>query len=76
MPQDGVTVMTEPTKNGGSHIVTQTYVDTATAQEYKTEDREDEKCGWGPFVPRFLQRFRDPKWVLFWLCWAGGIQVS
>ena len=61
-------------KNGGPHIVTKTFVD-----EYDSGrnggDGDEESCGWGPFKPGFCQRFRDPKWVLFWLCWAGAIQV-
>ncbi|KAL3200623.1 hypothetical protein MRX96_012905 [Rhipicephalus microplus] len=31
-------------------------------------------CGWGCLRPRWLQRFRTPPWVLFFLCWAGFLQ--
>ena len=70
---EGGVVMDLP-KNGGPHVVTKTFVN-----EYEREavDKvaEEETCGWGPFRPALCQRFRDPKWVLFWLCWAGAIQV-
>lgn len=32
------------------------------------------KCGWFCLTPDNLQNFRTPKWVLFWLCWAGALQ--
>lgn len=32
------------------------------------------RCGWFGTRPQFLQRFNTPKWVLFWLCWAGALQ--
>lgn len=60
-------------KNGGPHIVTKTFVDEYDSGGIKG-DSDEESCGWGPFKPGFCQRFRDPKWVLFWLCWAGAIQ--
>ncbi|KAK8779707.1 hypothetical protein V5799_018952 [Amblyomma americanum] len=31
-------------------------------------------CGWGCLRPSWLQRFRTPPWVLFFLCWAGFLQ--
>ncbi|XP_046350996.2 solute carrier organic anion transporter family member 4A1-like [Haliotis rufescens] len=39
-------------------------------------DCEDDggPCKWGTFKPHFCQRFRKPGWVLFWLCWVGGLQ--
>ena len=44
-----------------------------------TEEEEPdngEKCGWGSIQPQICQRFRHPKWVLFWLSMAGAVQVS
>lgn len=32
------------------------------------------RCGWFCLTPDRLQNFRTPKWVLFWLCWAGALQ--
>lgn len=32
------------------------------------------QCGWFSFRPKCLQRFMNPKWALFWLCWAGAVQ--
>ncbi|KAK3926220.1 Solute carrier organic anion transporter family member 4A1 [Frankliniella fusca] len=53
----------------------------AMSQEKKSAADEEEarqarslRCGWGCLQPDCLQRFRTAKWVLFWLCWAGGIQ--
>lgn len=34
------------------------------------------RCGWGTFAPSGCQRFRNAKCFLFWLCWAGALQVS
>lgn len=34
----------------------------------------DYNCGWSNIRPKFLQRYMNAKWALFWLCWAGGIQ--
>ncbi|XP_013775144.1 solute carrier organic anion transporter family member 4A1-like [Limulus polyphemus] len=31
-------------------------------------------CGWFGIHPLCLQRFRTPRWVLFWICWAGALQ--
>lgn len=39
-------------------------------------DPKDELCGWGPLSPKFLERFRNPRWVLVWLSLAGVCQVS
>lgn len=44
------------------------------AQARDEEKREYRRCGWLCFEPEVLQRFRTPKWVLFWLCWAGAVQ--
>lgn len=68
-------VLTDLPKNGGPHVVTKTFVD-GYIPEGAGSVPEEEICGWGPFKPRLCQRFRDPKWVLFWLSWAGAIQVS
>lgn len=38
------------------------------------EDDSGSPCGWGPFRPYALQKFRSARWVLFWLCWAGFLQ--
>ena len=67
--------VSELPKNGGPHIVTKTFVDEYDSGRIEGEP-DEESCGWGPFKPGFCQRFRDPKWVLFWLCWAGAIQVG
>ena len=73
MAEDGV--LKDLPKNGGPHVVTKTFVD-GTGTEGVERIPEEEICGWGPFSPALCQKFRDPKWVLFWLCWAGAIQVS
>lgn len=87
MPQQAeVTFAKDFPQNGRvPAVVTQTYVDAATAQVKKSDrgmenegttgNSEDQNCGWGPFSPRICQRFRNPKWICFWLCWAGAIQV-
>lgn len=51
----------------------------ATPKEKAAADEDDVdshslRCGWGCLAPGCLQRFRTAKWVLFWLCWAAGIQ--
>ena len=38
------------------------------------EERHSLRCGWWFIRPDCLQRFRTAKWILFWLCWAGGVQ--
>ena len=73
MAEDGV--VTELPKNGGPHVVTKTFVKGPVSEEVDGIP-EEETCGWGPFSPSLCQRFRNPKWVLFWLCWAGAIQVG
>lgn len=86
MPQQAeVTFVKDLPKNGNIPKVTQTYVDAATAQVKKCDmgaeseapvgASEDHSCGWGPFSPKLCQRFRDPRWMCFWLSWAGAIQV-
>lgn len=35
---------------------------------------EGERCGWGSFSCRSCQKFRSPKWVLFWLSFAAILQ--
>lgn len=37
-------------------------------------ERNIRKCGWFCLTPDCFQNFRTPKWVLFWLCWAGALQ--
>jgi len=65
----------------------QTYKANATAQMKAGNSGErglpgeesqpgDNQCGWGPFSPAFCARFRRPHWFLFWLCWAGAVQVG
>lgn len=85
IPQQGdMTIITDPAKNGGpSMVISQTYKDNATAQVRKNDaekefeaDSEEHQCGWGPFKPQMCQGFRNAKWICFWLCWAGAIQVS
>ena len=86
LPQQGdMTIITDPPKIGGglNAGTQQVYVDNATAQVWKsgTEkdidiDDDEHKCGWGPFKPAMCQGFRNIKWICFWLCWAGAIQVS
>lgn len=51
-------------------------IDELTYVQKNTPEDDGGSCGWGPFKPGCCQRFRNPKWVLFWLCWAGAIQVS
>lgn len=36
---------------------------------------EETTCGWGKVTPDACQKFRSAKWMLFWLCLAGAIQV-
>jgi hypothetical protein len=41
-------------------------------------DKGDERitsCGWIGIRPKCLQKYRTPRWLLFWLCWAGALQV-
>jgi hypothetical protein len=41
-------------------------------------DKGDEKitsCGWIGIRPKCLQKYLTPRWLLFWLCWAGFLQV-
>lgn len=40
----------------------------------KTSEIPKYQCGWFSFRPKCLQRFMNPKWALFWLCWAGAVQ--
>lgn len=50
-----------------SRVLTSSNLDIAN-QDY------DVKCGLFGFQPHWIQRFRTPEWVLFWLCWAGALQ--
>lgn len=38
------------------------------------DDEDNQPCGWGSLRPLICQKFRNPKWVLFCLCWAGATQ--
>lgn len=88
MPQQAeVTYVKDIPQNGDiPKVVTQVYVDAATAQVRKREmgldkgleegDIKDQTCGWGPFSPGICQRFRTAGWMCFWLSWAGAIQVT
>ncbi|GBP12354.1 hypothetical protein EVAR_75787_1 [Eumeta japonica] len=52
-------------------------VDAAAAVDAsRDEDAPHLRCGWGSARPNWLQRFRTAKWALFWLCWAGALQVT
>ncbi|KAH3747199.1 solute carrier organic anion transporter family member 4A1-like isoform X1 [Dreissena polymorpha] len=60
------------------YVVSPKYSDAATAQirneGHTDHDSGETRCGWGPFSPAMCQRFRNPKWICFWLCWAGALQ--
>ncbi|XP_076361815.1 organic anion transporting polypeptide 26F isoform X2 [Tachypleus tridentatus] len=45
-------------------------------QACDTLDANDQggPCGWFGIHPLCFQKFRTPRWVLFWLCWAGALQ--
>lgn len=60
----------------GWRVSSPTTMQLATGEEVLEEEVDDSggSCGWGPFRPTALQRFRTPQWVLFWLCWAGALQ--
>lgn len=59
-------------------LVAQTLQTSASPEPPNSEELEDDDlgspCGWGPLRPKNLQKFRNPRWVLFWLCWAGFLQ--
>ncbi|KAL4217712.1 Solute carrier organic anion transporter [Mactra antiquata] len=83
VPQQGDLSLDDNIKNGRSNGLTpHMYADTATAQICKSEeakigvseDDADHQCSWGPCAPSVCQRFRNAKWICFWLCWAGAIQ--
>lgn len=86
MPQQAEVTYVKDIPQNGDIVVTQVYVDAATAQVRKSEmgldkgleegDSKDQTCGWGPFSPGICQRFRTAGWVCFWLSWAGAIQVN
>ncbi|KAL5014867.1 hypothetical protein ScPMuIL_009137 [Solemya velum] len=60
--------------NGKVNVNMQTYVEKEFSQDPHPDEDESEPCGWLHFRPSIFQKFRDPKWVLFWLCWAGAVQ--
>lgn len=65
------TISTESMQSaGGSSAVTETI---SNPDEPNTDD-DGGTCGWGLLRPKCIQRFRTPRWVLFWLCWAGALQ--
>uniref|UniRef100_T1JNZ4 Solute carrier organic anion transporter family member n=1 Tax=Strigamia maritima TaxID=126957 RepID=T1JNZ4_STRMM len=52
-------------------------MDNASQTALATKEDDDDQggtCEWGFCRPKFLQRFRSARWVLFWLCWAGALQ--
>lgn len=64
-------------------LVAQTLQTSASPEpDENYEDEQDEEedddlgspCGWGSLRPKNFQKFRTPRWVLFWLCWAGFLQ--
>lgn len=60
-------------------LVAQTLQTSASPEPPNSEELEEDDdlgspCGWGPLRPKNLQKFRNPRWVLFWLCWAGFLQ--
>ncbi|XP_050319426.1 solute carrier organic anion transporter family member 4A1 [Bactrocera neohumeralis] len=52
----------------GDLSVSQTSFDAMSNKE------PDKMFGWEKFKPKFLQRFCNAKWALFWLCWGGAMQ--
>lgn len=58
------------------NLETHQYVGTDTATSYTPQTTEKVLCGWGAITPASCQRFRKPGWFLFWLCWAGALQVG
>lgn len=61
--------------NGKVNMDMQTYVEKKNDEDKHSDEGVDEPCGWIYFKPSVFQKFRDPKWVLFFLCWAGAVQV-
>ncbi|XP_069678542.1 solute carrier organic anion transporter family member 4A1 isoform X2 [Periplaneta americana] len=62
-------------KTSGHDLGTVADGDGPSDKHRGSEDADSEaRCGWCFFRPRFLQRYRTAKWVLFWLCWAGAVQ--
>ncbi|KAK3594365.1 hypothetical protein CHS0354_014072 [Potamilus streckersoni] len=64
----------EEVPRNGVPLSSQQHLSVKSRPLQMEEEEVNIPCGWGPFKPSICQRFRDPKWVLFWLCWAGAIQ--
>jgi hypothetical protein len=65
-----------PVENGGKTVTI--FTDSREIMDSKVKpsgDEEDQPCGWRSCQLRACQRFRRAGWMLFWLCWAGAIQV-
>jgi len=66
-----------PVENGGKTVTI--FTDPRELMDSKVkpsgEEDEDQPCAWRSCQPKACQRFRRAGWMLFWLCWAGAIQV-
>lgn len=53
-----------------------TSLNTSSQEDSNPSELDDSggQCGWLCFKPTCIQRFRSPRWILFWLCWAGALQ--
>lgn len=38
------------------------------------KNKNNNQCGWLLLTPASLQKFRTPKWALFWLSCAAAVQ--
>lgn len=72
MSNDNMNVMNDQNANQSNNSDNQMKRHCATNLDIK-EDKLI-RCGWFCLTPDSLQNFRTPKWVLFWLCWAGALQ--
>lgn len=67
-----------PVENGGKTVTIFTHPRELMDSKVKPlgdEEDEDQPCAWRSCQPKACQRFRRAGWMLFWLCWAGAIQV-
>lgn len=66
----------DKSRSPSSHADAIRTTDQIRVNELIAEEPDDSggKCGWWCFKPDFIQRFRSPQWVLFFLCWAGALQ--